>query len=339
MVNDMAKPIKRGGKWQIQWFETLPDGTRKRRSATFTTHQEAVQHAARCAIEEGPLVRGSELLRRYRGERVATHRKRTQATDESVLRTVVEPLIAHRSLASITQSDVDAWTAQIIARGLAPYTSTTYLATLRAVLRYGARIGLVHQRFHFNMPKTTQTRLEHFSQADVDAILQASRLEGLWLEAIYATAFRTGLRLGELAALEWNDVDLENRLITVSKSHDGATKTGNVRYVPIVNSLLPILERWSRQPRPLHRVFHSVKGRALNDESACFKRLWRATLEDAGVKFLTFHSTRHTFASLWMVGGGDPFRLQKMLGHSNPKMTMRYTHLSPKEFASDWARL
>lgn len=251
----------------------------------------------------------------------------------------MEPLLAQRSLASVTQGDVDAWVASITARGLTANTTATYVATLRAVLRYGARLGLVHRTFHFKMPKVVQTRLEYFSQHEVDAILCASRLEGLWLEALYATAFKTGLRLGELAALEWSDVDLEKRLITVSKSHDGPTKTGNVRHVPIGDSMLPVLERWALQPRPLSRVFHSVKGLPLNDESACFKRLWRATLQDAGVKFLTFHSTRHTFASLWMVGGGDLFRLQRMMGHSNPKMTLRYSHLSPKEFEADWARL
>lgn len=60
----------------------------------------------------------------------------------------------------------------------------------------------------------------------------------------YATAIYTGCRAGELAALEWPDVDFDRRLITVQRSFDGPTKSDRVRYVPILDPLLPVLRAW-----------------------------------------------------------------------------------------------
>lgn len=56
-------------------------------------------------------------------------------------------------------------------------------------------------------------------------------------------------------------------------------------------------------------------------------------------RYLVFHDTRHTFASHWMMKGGDIFRLQKILGHKSMQMTQRYAHLAPAVFAGDHGRL
>lgn len=55
--------------------------------------------------------------------------------------------------------------------------------------------------------------------------------------------------------------------------------------------------------------------------------------------YITFHDLRHTFASYWVRQAGDLFRLQKILGHKSVTMTMRYAHLAPDAFASDYGRL
>ena len=55
-------------------------------------------------------------------------------------------------------------------------------------------------------------------------------------------------------------------------------------------------------------------------------------------RYITFHCLRHTFASHWMMNGGDVFKLQKILGHKSVQMTMRYAHLAPEAFASDYGR-
>ena len=54
--------------------------------------------------------------------------------------------------------------------------------------------------------------------------------------------------------------------------------------------------------------------------------------------YITFHGLRHTFASHWVMEGGDIFKLQKILGHQSIELTMRYAHLKPDAFTGDYAR-
>lgn len=68
---------------------------------------------------------------------------------------------------------------------------------------------------------------------EVKRVLVAAREQGDVAFALDATAIFTGMREGKLAGLRWDDVDFERRLITVQRSYEGATKSGEVRYVPI----------------------------------------------------------------------------------------------------------
>ncbi len=56
-------------------------------------------------------------------------------------------------------------------------------------------------------------------------------------------------------------------------------------------------------------------------------------------RYIRSHDLRHTFASHWVMKGGDLFKLQKILGHKTVQMTMRYAHLAPHAFAEDFKRL
>lgn len=56
-------------------------------------------------------------------------------------------------------------------------------------------------------------------------------------------------------------------------------------------------------------------------------------------RYIRFHDLRHTFASQWVMKGGDLFKLQKILGHKTVQMTMRYAHLAPNAFAEDFKRM
>jgi len=148
------------------------------------------------------------------------------------------------------------------------------------------------------------------------------------------------LRIGELLQLQHDDVDLETRLITVQRGGQGSTtKSGKVRHVPILDSALEILRR-----RRLHRgasplVFPGKGGRvrAQTPVTCAFKAaLRRARLDDS----IVWHALRHTGASWWVMSGGDIFRLSKLMGHADVKVTQRtYAHLAPEAWHQDYQRL
>jgi hypothetical protein len=86
--------------------------------------------------------------------------------------------------------------------------------------------------------------------------------------------------------------------------------------------------------QPSARIFQEALHRVLQD--AGFPKVARSGKERP---YIRFHDLRHTFASHWVMGGGDLFKLQKILGHKTVQMTMRYAHLQPTAFRDDYGRL
>lgn len=183
----------------------------------------------------------------------------------------------------------------------------------------------------------------------MNRFLAAARTaEGDEVFFFYAFAICTGLRAGELAALRWDAIDLNRRLITVSRSFATTTKANDVRYVPILDPLLPLLQTRKLQSRGAF-VFTNNKGKMFASSDRIFQEVLHRVLA-AGrfpaitqggkpVRYITFPGLRHTFASHWVMNGGDLFKLQKILGHKNVQMTMRYAHLAPDAFAQDYGRI
>ena len=187
--------------------------------------------------------------------------------------------------------------------------------------------------------------------ADEDEIrrfLVAAEDEGENVYILYATALYTGMREGELAGLRWDDVNFDTRLITVQRSFDGPTKAGDVRYVPLLDVLLPVLRQWRlRCPGPL--VFPNERGGMHQESARVFQEIFHRVLDAGGVpedgeerQATPLRRLPRSEAHLrghWVMNGGDIFKLQRILGHKDITMTMRYSHLSPAAFAADFGRL
>lgn len=188
----------------------------------------------------------------------------------------------------------------------------------------------------------TEGRWTYLSKAEVDQVLSCDEIPPRF-RLLYAVAIYTGLRRGELWALRWGDIrrDGPHPEIHVRGSHDGPTKTGRTRRVPLLPPALAALERlyaMAKKPDDGVLVFPSRFGKRRNKND---RGQWRANGGHPGycvvagiTRPVSFHALRHTCASA-LVGGywGPPWRLedvQKMLGHTSIKMTERYAHLSPE---------
>jgi integrase len=130
-------------------------------------------------------------------------------------------------------------------------------------------------------------------------------------------ALQTGARRSELVRLRWPDVDMRQRTITF-----GETKNGHSRTVPMTETLRVALQAL---PRPLKGdgpVFPERNPKVL---SRMFARYVRAL----GLANLTFHDLRHDAASTLTMAGVSQRAVMELLGHRDPRMTIRYQHLSP----------
>lgn len=159
------------------------------------------------------------------------------------------------------------------------------------------------------------------------------------IREIVTLAVGTGMRLDELIHLQWADIDLDRRLIAVHRGRHGTTKSGKARYIPILDTLLPFLSELALKRRGAKLVFPGEDGKPRSKPGVRFpfkQAAKRAGLSDA----LRFHDLRHTFASHWVLDGGDIFRLSKILGHSNVMITQKvYAHLAPEAWEQDYHRV
>ena len=142
----------------------------------------------------------------------------------------------------------------------------------------------------------------------------------------------TGLRIGELIALQWKDIDLQKGVLTVSRScHD---KNGSIvfdepktvtscRVIPLPKQLLPKLKNIKKNSNSDFVV--SMGGNAVSVRS--YQRSFELLLKKLNITHRGFHSLRHTFATRALECGMDVKTLSEILGHKNPTVTLnRYVH-------------
>lgn len=161
----------------------------------------------------------------------------------------------------------------------------------------------------------------------------------------FAVGALAGLRTGEIQALPWAHVDLARRRIHVqltvpSKDNPkGVLKDNDSRIVLIQADLLPLLVEWKLRSTGL-RVVPSMRPKRRYLDIHTIGKAIRATLERLGLMPVPwdkpwYQATRHTFASQWMLGGGDLAKLKEQMGHCSVTVTERYAHLSPHLFRSE----
>ncbi len=168
-------------------------------------------------------------------------------------------------------------------------------------------------------------RTRYLSEEEAKRLILAAAVH---LKKIIVAALHSGGRLSELLTLRWADVDLERHVIVFRREN---TKSRRERVVPIDPELDATLR--SLRPGPPADLVFEYNGRRMKSLRTAFEH----AREKAGVPDVHFHDLRHTFASWYIQNGGDPYRLQKYLGHSTMAMTERYTHLSPA-FVQDGVR-
>lgn len=349
----MATPVRHGNKWRIRWYDA--QGTRhsevyeKEKDAhlALRRHHVAIEEAMR-GLRPQPTQPHyfNELADRWIEHRGST--KRTIKGDISILRRHLRPAFGALWISDVTVQRVEAWQ-----QGFAASEKTLHnvLTLLVSLLNYAVELEWLGRCPSIKKPRIVLNDMDFMylrTDDEVARFLRAAMDEGPSVHALYAAAIFTGMRAGELAGLRWSDVDLDRRLITAQRSYDGPTKAGYIRRIPILDALLPTLRAW-RLRNSNERVFPNQAGEQQHPSARVFQEVFQRVLRAAGFQDverrgkkrppLTFHSLRHTFASHWMMKGGDIFKLQRICGWKSFAMVQRYAHLAPEAFAADYGRL
>ncbi|MEH7116878.1 tyrosine-type recombinase/integrase [Neobacillus vireti] len=217
-------------------------------------------------------------------------------------------------------------------RGLKPTTVNIRVRTMRAFLRWCYKEDLIDEPIHekFKPMKTEVDAIESFTPTEVKAIFNAfdtSTWVGFRDKVMVMVLLDSMVRIGELLNMKRSLVDLKAGIIKLEAMN---TKTRRAREVPISNKTAKLLSQYMKESEDFgeETLFLTYDGRPLDSHT------WRARLKEmgqiAGIKHkrVSPHTFRHTGALFYIMNGGDPFSLQKILGHTDMSMTRRYVQMS-----------
>lgn len=272
--------------------------------------------------------------------------KRSGKDDLSVINHHLLPAFGNIELKDITTQRVDSF--KLKKNALSDKTLHNILTLFISLLNAAVEIGWLKKAPKIRKPKIIilEQNFRYLeTDSDIERLLSAARQYSEVHYYLYLTAICSGAREGELAALTRADINFKLRLITIKKSFYGPTKNGRMRVIPIMDKLYGPLKEWMIK-NPFEHAFPNSKGTMLKPSSRIFQEHLKKILKDAGFPerqtgnglrgHIVFHDFRHTFASHWLMNGGDIFKLSRILGHQNLQMTLRYSHLSPNAYSSDY---
>lgn len=243
---------------------------------------------------------------------------------EGCLRLYLVPYFGKYPLDQIGNLDIENFKAKMMKTKLSEDSINHFLSTLSTCLKTAVEWDIIKTIPRIKRLKVPPKKFDYLTEDEADKILAQS--EGLIKEMIFF-ALKTGVRFGELIALDWDDIDFQEKQITIRRSIVrgvmGTTKSNKIRYIPLISSVADMLNKRYKS----HGFVFIRHGTHFSQHYSC-KKLYQACRK-AGVRKIGWHKLRHTFASHLAQNGVAIQAIKELLGHSDITTTMRYAHLSP----------
>jgi integrase len=269
---------------------------------------------------------------------------------EQYIRVHAIPALGRVRLGRLTPQHFQRLYQEKLAAGLSPTTVNHLHTVLHGAFAEAVRWGLVPRNVValVRPPRKAHVEVVALTVKQARALLAAAA--GNRFEVLFVLALKTGMRRGELLALHWEDVDLDKGVLqirgTLRRTREGlkigTPKTAASRRKLVLSSSSVAALRRHRARQQEERqaagdlwqdfglVFPNLLGRPM--EPRCLlSDVYRPLLERAGLPPVTFHTLRHTAATLLLAEGEHPKVVQELLGHAQVSITLdRYSHMTPR---------
>jgi len=256
----------------------------------------------------------------------------TVAGYKVLVRSQLLPAFGSIALENVTTKRIEQWLSSLSG---AASSRAKALVLLHGILKRARKVWGLQANAAAEVEKPALAGsgdIQVFSPEEVWALVRAADSEQD--AAIYLTAAFTGLRMGELLALRWRDVDFAGAVTRVRASYAAGAlttpKSGKVRAVPMAPDVATALAQLGRREHWVGEddlVFSGVAGGYL--DGSALRRRYKAALAAADLRPLRFHDLRHTFGTR-MIAKADIRCVQEWMGHADIQTTMRYLHDAPR---------
>ena len=352
---------KRNGSW---WVFICYHGRRKAKKVSCKEVAERVKREieARIALgdfgvlEQKKVTTFSEYGKQWLELHAKAHCKTsTYQRYEQIFRIHLSPRFGSRPIDRIERDDLKRYVSELATskrHGLG--TLRNIVATLRAILSEAVEDRLIEGNPASRLGKyafgnARKRDIDFLTRSEAAGLLAAAKIHSPTCYPLFLAALRTGLRLGELIALHWEDVqfganaDDPNRFILVRRNYSlgefTTTKNHRARRVDMSREvrhvLLDLRDRMAMKAFEKGKefvpglVFPSKDGMPL-DGINVYHRLFLPCVEAAGLRRITFHALRHSYASHLIQAGASLAYVKEQMGHSSIQVTVdTYGHLVP----------
>lgn len=336
---------RKDGRYEIRYhYGYKEDGTSNYKSVYGSSEEEVKENYIK---KQEELFNNNDLLifdKSYLGYDInlwlnnskIKNKKSTYSNYQYTVKSRIIPKFAKIKKKTISLDIINKFTADLLSEGLAEKSVKDILIILQQILKTG------DINIKIPMPKVPKTEIQILSKKE------QTKLEKELLNNFNETAFGiyfclyTGLRIGELCALKWDNIDLNNKKIYVKKTLvriqnpvvDAKKKTiviidepkssSSIREIPLPDFIIPMLKKLSKNTTSETFL---ISGTNKYIETRTYFNKYKKILSSIDLDSYNFHALRHTFATRCIENGCDPKTLSEILGHSSVKITLeRYVH-------------
>ena len=349
------KDGRKGTKKQLRYYPSITHEGRELGLGSCRTREDAesaINHA-RANIANGKHPKATkkssvtikklweEMLET--GTKTGVWRPSTILTNTNYYNTHIKPNFENRRLSDIAKTDIQQWVTGLCkkkkANGepLSPATIDRAYRQLKHMFNQAVDDGYIEKTpvVRIKRPPLTDDEIDCLDIEEIDKLLDTMAQRHRAYFSILAYA---GLRAGEGLALKRKNIDFDQKRIQVTHSWSAAngyfepkTKAAK-RYVPMLDVLYEVLKQYCKDENFGPEDFLFKSSRTDVPVTSPFRKQLNRALAKAGLRHVSVHSFRHSYASLMIASGASIVALSKTLGHKSTKMTLdTYGHLYPQE--------
>ena len=336
-----AEKDKKTGKWLIQYRYT--DWQGKRRKSTkrgFATKREAEEWLRNFLITQKADfdMKFENFWKMYYADMETRLREHTMRTKKYIVELKILPYFGNKRVNDITAADIRQWQNELIKIGYSPTYLKTINNQLSAIFNYAVRYYDLKSNpcaKAGSMGKSKAEEMDFWTGEEFRRFIDSVMNKRLSYMA-FMTLYWTGMRLGELLALNPKDVDLEKRTTSITKSYQRLGKKDVITppKTPKSKRVITIPEFLAADIKDYMDSLYDLQE---NDRLFPITKYYleheiQRGIKESGVKRIRVHDLRHSHASMLIELGFSPLEIANRLGHEKVETTLNtYSHLYPNK--------